>query len=108
VLERLGRDVDEPRRELYRGPVREAAEHDMGHRVELRAKGVVQNGMVVSVNGGPPRRHAVYQLAAVGESQANAARGFHELHRQRLGDRAVGMPNVPAVLFEQNISGVML
>ena len=45
----------------------EPAEHDMRHHVELALHRGANMRMIVAVAGGPPRRDAVDQLAAVGQ-----------------------------------------
>ncbi len=102
VLERLRRQLHQPRRQLDRRRVREPAEHHVRHPLQLRAGGGVERRMTVAVNRAPPRRHPVDQLAAVGERDSNAARGRDQ---QRLGDpghRPVRMPHVGAIECQQS------
>ena len=91
-------------RQLYQGPTKldggrvgQATEHDMGHAGELVGDGGVQNGMVVAMDGRPPRGHAVNELPAVREPKAHAARGDDLVHGQGVRRRGIGMPDVLAV-----------
>ncbi len=55
VLQRRGRQVDQPARQGHRRRVRQAAEHHVGHRLELVPRGPIQLGDVVAVYRAPPR-----------------------------------------------------
>src|SRR5207248_4033856 len=57
VFEALRRYVDESFRQNDGGFVRQAAEHDMGHAVELLPRRAVEYGMAIAVDRRPPRRH---------------------------------------------------
>ena len=59
------RDGDEFLRQAHGRLVGQAAEHHMGHRLQLDPDRLVQSRVVVTVNGAPPGRHAVYELAPV-------------------------------------------
>jgi hypothetical protein len=62
-------------------------------------------GMAISVNRRPPRRHAVDQLAAVGEPQRRAVRALHG--EQRVGDRGrVRMPHRAAIARNERVFSV--
>ena len=60
----------------------EAAEHDVAHAVDLRLGGSVDT-VVVSVNHAPPRRHAVDELTAVGQSDDAAVGALHLVSGER-------------------------
>ena len=66
VGEHAGQAAGQPERRL----VGEAAEHYVGHALQLFGDGGADVGVVVAVAGCPPRRDAVDQLATVGEDDA--------------------------------------
>ena len=81
--------------------MREAAEHDMRHGVELADHRVANIGVVIAVTGGPPARDPIDELAAVGEGDARTIRaddrkrrrfGFHLGVRQPDMRQASGEP----------------
>jgi hypothetical protein len=78
------------------GLVGEAAEHDVGQTLELRAHRGFDMRMAIAVDDRPPGRHPVDQLAAVGEAQSYALGRFHGEERIRLG-RRVGVPHGAAI-----------
>ena len=97
VLQRRGRDGDQAGGQRDGRLVGEAAEHDVGHPVELGPQRGVERGVAVAVDRAPPRGHAVDELAPVGQAQAHArGRGDGE-RRLRRGHRPVGVPDVLAV-----------
>jgi len=63
MLQRLRSDLDETGGKPYGGLMGETSEHHMAHPAELLASRRVQHRMVVTVDSGPPRRHAVNQFA---------------------------------------------
>ena len=65
------------------GRVHEAAEHHVRHALELRGDRGADVRMVVAVAGGPPRRDAVDELAAVGEIQPHAVGALDDERRRR-------------------------
>ena len=85
-------------RQRQRALMDEAAEHHVGHDVELALHRGGDLGMIIAVAGGPPRRDAVDQFRAVGEDDAAAAR---RLDRQRCGrglHLRIGQPDVGQVI----------
>ncbi len=102
-VESVGGDVDQPLGQGDRRRMSDAAEHHVRHGVELLRYRRVQARVVVAVNHTPPRRHAIDQLAPVGEAQFHAAGGDHG-HGSGAGtDRAVGMPDEFAVALLQGV-----
>ena len=97
VAHRGRRDGEQQLPELDRRRMGEPAEHDVRHRVDLRLGRRVEDGMVVAVDGAPPRRHAVHELAAVLQLDRRALRAPDGVDRQRIGRRRVGMPEVTSV-----------
>ena len=85
ALERARRERDEPLAQRDGGLVGETAEHHVREPLELRAHGGLDVRVAVAVDRRPPRRHAVDELAPVGEPEHRAARALHR--EQRLGDR---------------------
>jgi hypothetical protein len=72
----------------------QAAEHHVTHLTELIADSLVKYRVPVAMYGGPPRRHTVDQLAAVGQSQPDAGRGLHQEGLVNRRHRGVGMPDM--------------
>src|SRR5581483_7703122 len=73
---------------------REPTEHHVRHLGELPLDCRTDVGMIVAVTGGPPGRHAVDQLASVGEHDAAAPRA-HDRQRRPCGFHLrVGQPDV--------------
>ncbi len=48
-------------------------EHDMGHPFYLLMHGFVELGMIVTVDGRPPGRHAIDEFTPIGKLQTHAA-----------------------------------
>ena len=101
VLERRRGQRNQPSRQLDRGLVGEAAEHDVRHAIQLCARGGVEHRVAVAVDRAPPRRHSVDQLAAVGQGEPHAARARDEQRRGGGRHRAVWMPDVGVVERQQ-------
>lgn len=97
MLERLWRHAHQPLPQLHCRAMGEAAKHHMGHVLGLFLQGLIQDRMVIAVDGAPPGRHAVYQLAAIGQTDAHTLGRNHRVHRQRPGQGGVGVPEVVAV-----------
>ncbi len=80
------------RGEPHRRLVGEPAEHDVAHPPELVADGGVEHRVGVAVDGRPPRRHPVHQLAGalgrLGQAQAHARRRLDHQRRHRRRHRA--------------------
>ena len=72
-------------RQLDRRLVGQAAEHDVGHAPELVSTAAVQLRVVVAVDRAPPGRHAVDQLAAVLEPDADARCALDTEERRPIG-----------------------
>ena len=68
-------ELDQPRRELDAGLVREPEHRRVGDAVELVAHGLVEGRVAVAVDVAPQRRDAVDVGAAVGVDQVGALRG---------------------------------
>jgi hypothetical protein len=77
VLQRLRRDGDQLACKADRRLMRQSAEHHVRHAAKLLRDRPVEFRMVVAVNRTPPRRHAVDQLAPVGEPEPHASRRRH-------------------------------
>ena len=73
----------------------------MRHLVELSFGGGVEARVVVAVDGAPPRRHAVDQLPAVLQFDADAFGSSHRIGGQGSGGRGIGVPQVVFVPFQQ-------
>ena len=97
VLERCGRNCHEALSEADRWLVRQPPEHDVRHALELSGGGVVERGMTVAVDGCPPRRHCVDELAAVGEREVRTVCRRNEQRRGRGRHGPVGMPDMAPV-----------
>ena len=97
----VGGDVDEQLCQPGGGLVGEAPEHDVVHPGQLRGDRVVEGGMPVAVDRGPPRAHRVEHLdtlAVVDQGQPRATGPYRDDGWHRLGaDRAVGMPDMGGV-----------
>ena len=78
--------------------MRQAAEHDVRHSLELLLGRFVQLRMVVAVNGRPPRRHAVDQLSSVGELDAYAFGPDRMEYSERVAHRRVRVPQMLPVV----------
>ena len=101
VLHPGGREVEEAAAEVDGGCVREAAEHHVGHRVELAADGCVELGHAVPVDRAPPRAHRVDDLVGgavgVAQPQPDALGGLDEVGVAGRQRRGVRVPHVRAV-----------
>ena len=89
-----GQQPGEPARQRERALMGEAAEHHVGHDVELALHRRGDGGMVIAVAGGPPRGDAVDELPPVGEHDAAAARRHHRQRRRRGLHLRIGQPDV--------------
>jgi hypothetical protein len=105
ALESRRREREQPLAQRDGGLVREAAEHHVRHALELRAHGGLDVRMAIAVDRRPPRRHAVDELAAVGEPQRRAPRALDRVQRRR-ARRRVGMPDGAAVARDQRMLGL--
>ena len=83
VREIAGQNACEPRRQRIGRRMREPAEHHVRHARELRGDGGADVRMVVAVAGGPPRRDAIDELAAVGEIKPYSVRALDDERRRR-------------------------
>ncbi len=105
VLQRLRGDLHERGRQPDRGLVGEPAEHHMAHPPELVADGLVEHRMGVAVDGRPPGRHPVDQLAhpvhRLGQPQPHPRRGLHQVRRPHARHGRVRVPDVLPVEVEQ-------
>src|SRR6478736_6784707 len=73
----------------------------MCHPLKLRAHSVVEHRMPVTVDRAPPRRHAIDQLAAIGQPQTHTIRADDLQRVTTSGHRAVWMPHVTSVKLNQ-------
>ena len=85
ALEPGGSEREQPFAQGHRGLVGQAAEHHVRQPLELRAHRGLDVRMAVAVDRRPPRRHAVDELATVGEPQHGAARSLDREQRQAIG-----------------------
>ena len=92
---------DEPLGKADGGLMREPAEHHVRHASSCSAQRGVERGVAVAVDGAPPRRHAVDQLASVGQTQAYPLGGQHRQGGCGGGQRRVGVPHALTVEREQ-------
>ena len=81
--------------------VGQAAEHDVGHAVQLFAYGGVEGGVAVAPDRRPPRGHGVHQLAPVGQAQAHARRRDHGQRRRSRREGSIRVPDVVPVIGQQ-------
>jgi len=100
-VQRLRCQFDQFFRQANRRFMRQAAEHNVRHGIDLCFQRCVYLRMVVAVDGAPPGRHTVDQLAAVGKLQAHATGRHHRVHRQLRIHRAVGMPDMVPVYLRK-------
>ena len=94
------RQPHQPPAELNGWFVGEPAEHHVAHLVQLRPRRGIQLGHGVPVDGTPPRRHRVDDLARFAvnpQAKPGPGRGFGQIRRAWPGHRRVGMPQVVAV-----------
>jgi hypothetical protein len=94
MLEGLGRQGHQPCHQGHRRLVGEAPEHDVGHPVELVPDGLVEDRVVIAVDGAPPGRHAIDEDPAIHEFDAAAVGGAHRIDRVLIQGRGVGMPDM--------------
>ena len=88
MLQTLGGQLNQSGGQPNRGLVREPSEHDVRHPIELVAHRPVQDRMAVAMDGTPPGRHPVDQLAPILQTQSNAGGGCD---RQRRGAAGIGL-----------------
>jgi hypothetical protein len=101
VLEGLRRQVHQTFHQAHRRLVGKAAEHDMGHAVELVADGLIENRVIVAVDGAPPGRHAIDENPAIHEFNVAAVGGAHRMDGIPFDGRGVGMPGMGLVDGQQ-------
>ena len=89
--------LDQPDRRF----VGQAPEHDMGHGRQLVPEGLIEDRVVVTVNGAPPRGHAIDEFPPVHELKAAAPGGAHRIDRVPVQGRGIGMPGVGLVDGQQ-------
>ena len=80
--------------QFYGRRMRQSAEHDMRHILKLLLYCPVQNGMIVSVDGTPPRRHPFNQLRSVFQNYFTTLCPPHFISRERTGGRSIRMPQM--------------
>ena len=73
----------------------------MCHPLKLRAHSAVEHQMPVTVDRAPPRRHAIDQLAAIGQPQTHTVRADDLQCVTTSGHRAVRMRHVTSVKLNQ-------
>ena len=101
VLQRLRRQLHQGVDQAHGRLVGQPAEHDVRHVIELIARRLIQDRMVVAVDGAPPGGHAVDQLAAVHEPDPATRRRAYRIDRIAIDRGGVGMPGVGPVDPEQ-------
>jgi hypothetical protein len=100
--------ANQPLRQGQRLLVHQAAEHDVGHRLELALDRGADMRMVIAVAGGPPRGDAVDQFAAVGKPDAAAlGRGDRKRRRYRFHLR-IGQPDMVEAVPGRRRGGFLL
>lgn len=87
-------------RERERRFVDHAAEHGVGHGVNLRLHGLYDMGVVIAVRCRPPGGDAVNQLPPVSERQAHAVRRFDGQRRYRCFHLRIGQPDMANAALE--------
>ena len=75
----------------------QAPEHHVGHGVELLKHGLIQDRVVVAMDGAPPGGHAVDQLASVHQVQPAPLGGTYRIDRVTVQGRGVGVPGMGLV-----------
>ena len=100
ALEITRRQLHQPLAERDGGFVGEAAEHHVRHAFELAAHCGLDVRVPVAMDAGPPGRHAVDQLAPVGQPQPHALRR-RDLEEGRGLGRRVGMPHSLVIALDQ-------
>ncbi|MNQ02043.1 hypothetical protein D3C85_147100 [compost metagenome] len=85
-------------RQRQRGLVGQAAEHHMRHGVQLRAHGLGDVRVVVTVTGRPPGRHAIDQAAPVRQFQPAAVAAHHGQRRRHRFHLGIGKPDMGLAL----------
>ncbi|MNT02651.1 hypothetical protein D3C72_1371560 [compost metagenome] len=85
-------------RERQRGLVGQAAEHHMRHGIQLRAHGLGDVRVVVTVASRPPGRHAIDQAAPVRQFQPAAVAAHHGQRRRHRFHLGIGKPDMRLAL----------
>ena len=81
--------------------MRQSAKHHMGNLFNLSVNGLVEYGVVVSMDNTPPTRHAIYQFRTIFQNEGAAVCGAHSIKSGSLGRRAIWMPNDLPVALDQ-------
>ena len=87
-------------RELNRRIVREPTEHHMTEPLGLPPNRLDDRRMIVAVRDAPPAGHRIHELPSIGQLDRDAGRRLRELHRRRIPERGIGMPDMRTIVVQ--------
>ena len=87
-------DLQQQRGKINGRSMGEPSEHHVGHVFELIADGLIENGVVVTMDGGPPGRHAVDEFPPVFQNNADAGSRGNRIDRERILHGGIRMPEM--------------